>query len=325
MALQRSSSQMRFAIGLLIGLAAPLGFAELVAHLQPRGELRAYVDDSSLTGVYKPDPVLGADYRSYADFEKENAAALAKLGALDQQRPTWLFLGNSFVQAEGMLAATATAALPDKRIFYLGRNEPLPLRVAQVRLLLAQGLRPERVVFVLLPIDFTVLGAQPLSSIKVTPGGALTNHLRLPPGAAGALVRTSRLAQLAWIRSGKHVQNPEFRGRQLMEKVSPALAGDMRTLLVTLRDTSSAADAKLTVLLLPNREQIFGSGGFALQDTLLRICAEEQIDCLDARDFLRGEPDPTAFFLPDWHFTRSGNEILLRTLLKHFAREGQSP
>ena len=59
--------------------------------------------------------------------------------------------GNSFVQAAGMLGDTAQAELPDRQIFYLKRNEPIYLRVAQFRLLLVNGLRPERAFFIVLP------------------------------------------------------------------------------------------------------------------------------------------------------------------------------
>ena len=206
-------------------------------------------------------------------------------------------------------------------MFYLGRNESLPLRIAQVRTLLARGLRPERIIFVLLPIDFPPLATQPLSSIRVTARGALMHEPRMPRGPAAYLVNASAVAQLAWIRSGRHVHDPGFRARDLMRQISPSLARDSRTLLVVLRDEAATANAELTVLVVPNREQVFGTGGFALQDTLATICAEERIDYADARHFLSGESNPRSFFLPDWHFNPEGNRRLLAFLLMHLERE----
>jgi hypothetical protein len=65
-----------------------------------------------------------------------------------------LFFGNSFVQAEGMIAETMARLLPEMRIFALRENVLLPLRAAQARLLLEAGLRPERIFFVVPPSIF---------------------------------------------------------------------------------------------------------------------------------------------------------------------------
>lgn len=316
--------RLRFVAGLAFGLALPLLFAELVARFQPPQDLRLYRDDDT-TGIYRPDPVLRLDYHSFAGFEKENAMALQRLGALDDPRATWLFFGNSFVQAEGMLGATAQAALPEKRIFYLGRNEILPLRVAQARLLVAHGLRPERIIFTLLPNDFLGLGVQPLETMRVSPRGALKYRLRLPPEPLASIVRGSRLTELAWVRSGRHVLHPEFRGHHLTERAPPSIVHDVGVLLGEMKRVAQQGNAQLTVLLIPNREQIFGTGGFALQDAILDVCREQGIDCLDARDFLVAESNPRAFFLPDWHFDQKGNERLLARLLAHFEKEGTAP
>jgi hypothetical protein len=143
----------------------------------------------------------------------------------------------------------------------------------------------------------------------------------MPRGPAAYLANASALTQLAWIRSGRHVHDPDFRARDLMRQISPSLARDAKTLLAVLRDEAATANAKLTVLLLPNREQVFGTGGFALQDTLAAICAEERIDCADARHFLSSESNPRSFFLPDWHFNSEGNRRLLAFLLAHLERE----
>ena len=312
-------TRLRFLFGLSFGLIAPLLFAEIFVRLRPPSDIQPWLGEQSpLTGIYRSDPVLGADYRSSEDFRREYAARLGKLGPLDSAQPTWAWFGNSFVQAPAMLAETAQVELPRIRMFYLGRNEPINLRVAQVRLLLENGLRPQRIVFVLLPIDVAVSGKQPLASILVTSHGAITYRVPTPGPPMDALLRVSRLATVAWVRSGQHVWDRSFRPGLVTRTLSPMLASDLHNFMSVLGDASRKSAVPITVLLIPNREQIFGTAGFALQDAVVGLCREERLDCFDARHVFGDDVDKTSLFLPDWHFTQRGNRLLLTRLLAHF-------
>lgn len=303
----------------MAGLAVPLLLAEVYARVRPPSDILEYLGEkSSLSGDFRPDPVLGADYRSYAVFQRENAGRLAELGPLDSAQPTWLWFGNSFVQAPGMLGDTAQAALPGTRMFYLRRNEPLNLRLAQARLLMDHGLRPQRLIFAFLPVDAAGLGWQPLSSILVTSRGAVTYRVRMPAWPLGTLAKHSRLAFVAWVRSGRRTSDPAFRAEQLGSVVLPSLAADLHTFTRVLGEISRKYGTSVTVLLIPNREQIFGKEGFALQDAVAGMCRGEGIDCFDARRMFVEADDKPSLFLPDWHFTARGNRMLLAGLLAHF-------
>ena len=204
-------------------------------------------------------------------------------------------------------------------MFYLRRNEPINLRVAQARLLLENGLRPQRLIFVILPIDVMVLGSHSLSSIYVTDRGAITYRVRLPAGPLAALIKHSRLAQLCMgAQRTRGIRTRSFHAGRVGVFLTPSLSADLRTFTRVLADASRKYGVAVTVLLIPNREQIFGKTGFALQDAVAGMCREEGIDCFDARRiFLDADAKPT-LFLPDWHFTPRGNQMLFAGLLSHF-------
>ena len=312
-------TRLRFGLGFSLGLAAPLLVAEIFVRLLPPSDIQAWLgENSQLADIYRPDPILGADYRSFEDFRRDYAARLGKLGPLDSAQPTWAWFGNSFVQAPDMLEETAQLELPGIRMFYLARNEPVNLRVVQVRLLLKNGLRSQRIVFALLPIDVAELGKQPLASILVTSHGAITYRVRNPGPPLDALLRVSRLATVAWVRSGRHVWDRSFRPTQVAWTLPPMLAGDLRKFMSVLGEASRKSAVPITVLLIPNREQIFGTAGFALQDAVAEMCRGERLDCFDARQVFGSATDKRSLFLPDWHFTPRGNRLLLTHLLAHF-------
>src|SRR5262249_28873199 len=132
--------------------------------------------------------------------------------------------GNSFVQAIGMLGDTAQAAMPGRQVFYLKRNEPIYLRVAQLRMLLGHGLEPERVFFIVLPIDLYAIALDPVQGLAVTPAGGIGRTVRKPYVTA-PLLDHSRLALAAWVRSGRHRLLPGFRGGDVLEPL-PDLVTD---------------------------------------------------------------------------------------------------
>jgi hypothetical protein len=154
-------------LGGLLAVSFLAGLAELFLRWFPPRDLHAFLGEASpLTGIYRADADFGVSYLSWKAFCRDNAARLGPLplSRQDDGRPLWAFFGNSFVQAPGMLADHARAHVPDRRIFNLGRNEHVPLRFAQIKLLLDNGLEPDRLFFNLMPADLLILGEQPLET-----------------------------------------------------------------------------------------------------------------------------------------------------------------
>lgn len=220
-----------------------------------------------------------------------------------------------------MLAETAQVMRPETQMFFLQRNEPLPVRVAQLEALLGNGLAPERVIFAILPIDALHLGRHSLSSIHVTRRGAISYRPRLPREPLATVIRSSRLASTAWIRSGRHPFDPAFDPRRVTSEVRPTLRSDLQTLLSALNRLAERHRVPATVLLIPNREQIFGTAGFAFQDEIVALCRTAGLDYVDVRHVFEGEKEKPQLFLPDWHFTPRGNGLVLSALLAHLEAE----
>jgi hypothetical protein len=307
-----------FCVGLAAAFAIILLIGEAYARLAPPRDVSEHFGQGAArVGIYRSDPQLGADYRSFEEFRKENAARLAELGPLKSAIPTWLLFGNSFVQATGMMADTARRMQPDRRVFNLGRNIEIPLRAAQARHLLAAGLRPERMFFVLLPLDLIQIGKRPLSFIDVTSDGAITTRLRWPDQPWTGLVTGSRLASIAWIRSGRSDGDPAFNRHKVAEAPSARVLDDLARILDHLAETSRRYGVPVTVVALPNREQVFGRAGFGFQDALRDLSRNAGFDFYDGSAALLNVDDTRALFLPDWHFNEQGNTLLMQGLLAH--------
>jgi hypothetical protein len=277
-------------------------------------------EESPLSGPFVPDDDFGVTYRSWEAFSDDNAERLRAFGPFDpssDSRPTWAFFGNSFVQMPGALADTTRAAVGDRRVFNLGRNEHLPVRLAQIRFLLEQGLAPERVVMVLMPLDTGMLGWQPLETWQVTSSGAITFRPRLPDGPAAPLVAHSRLGLTAWVRAGRHRGHPWFHPRQLNEGIPEPLLRDLRYLFANLARSALRHHVPVTVILIPSHEQVMGRARCGFQDDLTPVLRGLGYDVLDPRQAFATHPDRPALFLPDKHFTPEGNRMLLGELLRH--------
>jgi hypothetical protein len=106
--------------------------------------------------------------------------------------------GSSFVHAPGMLADTAREFVPNRHVFNLGRNEYLYVRAAQVDLLLAHGLRPERIVFAVQPLDAAVFAHQTVEMVHAGPSGAQAFDPRLPRGCRPSAPGSSATAGWPW-------------------------------------------------------------------------------------------------------------------------------
>ena len=314
--------RLRFLLGLLAGFAGALLLGELITRLRLPEDLQPFLGEASpLTGVYRPDPELGADYRSVEDFREKYRDRLRELEEPNRPQRTWAWFGNSFVQAQGMLGDMAQTNHPDIRMFYLRHNSELPMHVAHLRLLLDSGLRPERVIMVILPVDLIPLGKQPLNTITVNSHGAITYRWRPAPAPFDAVLHSSRLALLGWVRSGRQTGYLPFQPRSRSDELPSSLTQDLATIFQVVGRISRKHDVPLTVVLLPNREQIFGKAGYPLQDFERERCRAEGIDCFDARDLFVNERDKLSLFLPDWHFTDKANRMILDALYSHWQQQ----
>jgi hypothetical protein len=313
----------RFILGALLGVALPFTAGEVYARFRSPADLQLYLGNSSpLTGVFRPDPILGADYGSFEAFRQIYAARLIELGSLSSPKPTWAWFGNSFVQAPGMLGDTAQASFPHHRMFFLQRNEPVPLRVAQIRQVLEQGLRPQRIFFALLPLDIDSFGAKPLRTITVNRNGAITYRAADPPAPFDVLAQQSRLALLGWIRSGDRTAEPGYRRGSVLKTISSGIRADLIAISGVLGELSKRYSVPITVVLIPNREQLFKTADYRLQDEVAEIARNSGLDVFDARLAFESAGNIGSVFLPDWHFNPSGNQLLLRALIGHLIKIG---
>jgi hypothetical protein len=298
--------------------------AELFLQLFPPSDLRPFLgEESGLSGLYKPDADFALTYRSFQEFARDNAKALNRYQPLRKPkdaRPMWAMFGNSFVQAPGMLADTARKSLSDRVIFNLGRNELLPLRCAQIKLLLDNGLKPERIFVAILPVDMPV--QMPLDDMLITSSGALTHRPCLPPEPLASLVRSSRLALTAWCRSGLHQPHPGFVKSRIHEELPRTLQTDMRRIFAGLATTSRRHRVPITIVLIPSHDQICKEASFGFQDTLTRLAREQNLDVCDVRESFLTHPNKPALFIPDKHFSDLGNDVLLQELLQHLETIG---
>jgi hypothetical protein len=307
-----------FIAGAIAALLAVLLIGEAIARIAlPKDISIALGPDPRQPPIYKPDPQIGVDFRSFEDFRRHAEAPLNRLGPLDMSKRTWLMFGNSFVQGPGHLADTAQNALPDIRIFALRRQTELPLRAAEARLLLANGLRPERIFFVMFPIETLQVGRRPLSFIDVHPDGSMATRVRWPDEPWTPLVKTSRLATIAWIRSGRSAGDPSFDFRRVSGVPSPRVQDDLSRILDHLGETSRRFNVPVTIVAVPDRSQIFGQSGFGFQDTLAQLSRRAGLDFLDVRKPFIDATDKRALFVPDWHFNERGNKLFLQALLDY--------
>jgi hypothetical protein len=306
-------------LGFIAGVVLLGALAELYLRLFPPQDYQDYrTEASQQTGIYRPDDDFAVGYRSWEAFQGDNAERLRPylpLARPAEAPPTWAFFGNSFFQAPGMLADTARAAISNRRIFNLGRNEHLCVRMAQIKMLLAHDMQPDRIFMELMPVDLLSLGRQPLSTIRVTSQGALAYEPRLPPGPAGWLVRHSRLAWTAWCRAGQHVGNPFFRAAPLQRRIDEPLLSDVRTLFAHLARVVENRHVSVTVILIPSQQQIVRGDPFGFQDTVGPLLRAQGFDVLDPRDVFLRRPDREELYIADGHLSPAGNQLLLRELL----------
>lgn len=317
-----------FVLGLLLAVGLLLALGEAFLRLSPPRDLYPYLGEASpLAGLYAAAEDFGLRYRDWESFRADNAERLAPylpFAPAQGDRKVWAFFGNSFVQAPGMLADHARAYVSDRTTFNLGKNELLCVRLAQVKLLLENGLRPERIFVELMPVSTLTLGQQPLDTLRVTCRGALTYALHHPRGPVGWLLDHSRLALAGWVRFSRRQGNPAFDPGTLYARVDEPLLGDLRRLFGNLIRHTRAHDVPVTVLLIPAYHQVTRGAPFGFQDVLGTMLREQGYDVFDPRAAFRRHPNPEGLFLPDMHFNAAGNQLLLAELLRHLGHASQT-
>ena len=166
--------------GFVFVVCVILAFGEFYLQIAPPSDLAEYLGTNSpRTGPFKPDSRYGAQYRSLATLDADNRDLFRPVdGKLDPYRHlfhnpkpprVWAFFGSSFAQAPGMLADTNRRHVPTRTTFNLGKNEILPVRLAQAELLLDEGLPVERIFHVTIPLDGYFFALHSLEQVRVTP------------------------------------------------------------------------------------------------------------------------------------------------------------
>ena len=307
------------ACGLVLAALVVFAAGEVYLRVAPPGDLAQYQPESDRTGPFRPDPKYGVQYRSLDALAADNPDRFEPYrGLLADPNPprTWAFFGSSFAQAPGMLADTTRERVPQRYVFNLGKNEPFPVRLAQAELLLDSGLKPERVFLVVIPLDVHSFALHGLDQYRATDGGALVYEPR-PPAVGGALVRNSRLALKGWTRTTLHLNRPFFPLSALHDRVDPAVRADVRALFGHFAEAAARRRVPVTVVLLPNYEQVMKGAKFAVQDALAEDARAVGFDVCDVRAPFLAWPDKPALFIPDKHFSATGNRLLLAAILDH--------
>jgi hypothetical protein len=308
------------AAGVLVGFLVPLALGEAFARLRPPANILDFLGDNSpLKGNYRSDPVLGLDYPSpelYQPHETPKLSEIPKTSA----KPTWIVFGVSFGLG---IADTAERTMPSLRVlFFREGGDRLNMRVQQARMILNYGIKADRLVFVLIPLEIARFTETPLSSFRVNRNGALTYTVRKPRPPFGWVVDNSRLALLAWVRARRHNALPNFRLSTITENVPEIVERDFRVMFGELGKLQRDKGVPVTIVVLPDRRQVLGdSSNYALQKTMASLAKEAGIDIYDPVELLRAQPDRRALFLPDWHYTELGYGLVVKGISDHFEKD----
>lgn len=305
--------------GFAVAVAGLCAAGEAYLRIAPPANLQDYLPDSDRTGPFAPDVRYGIRYRSPEALEDDcpHFAQIRKFAQLPDPPPCWAFFGNSFVQMPGALADTARTQQSKFLVVNLPRTTtPVPIRFAQAEMLLETGLKPARAFFVFIPLDAHGFELHSLNQTRATPGGALAYEPRLP-AFGGAVVRISRLALAGYTRTGWHNARPFAKAAALYDRVDDSVRADFRAQFTAFAETAKRHRVPVSVILLPSYEQVTRNAGFAVQDVLAEEARAVGWGVCDVRAAFRAHPNGPALFLPDKHFSETGNELLLREVMKH--------
>lgn len=312
-----ASSRWKFLGGLAAGVLVLLAAGEAYLQFRPPENIRQFLDgDPSLKGAYRGDPVLRMDYRSPALYQPAEAPKLAAIPK-ESSKPTWMFFGVSFGKG---IAETADRIMPSHRIlFFREINDRLNMRIQQARMILDYGIRAERLIFVLIPLEIARYTETPLSYFNVNENGAIVYSVRLPPRPLDLVIRNSRLAMVAWVRARRHNALPNFRLSTITENVPETVAHDFRVMFGELGRLQREKGVPVTVVVLPDRRQVLYDGSsYTLQTTMASLAQAAGIDLYDPVELLRAQPDRWALYVPDWHYTELGYRLVVKGLNEHF-------
>ncbi len=310
----------------MLAAGALLTVGEIGVRIVTPRSVQPYLTDAMSSGPFRSDSVYGVQYKSWEVFRADYADAFKAhevLLASDKSPKSWAMFGSSFVHAPGMLADTARKLIPNRYVFNLGRNELIYVRAAQIEILLGHKLRPERIVFALMPLDISVFAKQSFAMVHASPGGGIAFEPRLPV-ICGEVVRNSRLALSGWVRAEMQYNIPFFKPKEMTRKMDPRILEEVEHLFARMAEVTKRYQVPMTILLIPNYEQINKGAGFAFQDELSHIVTLHEMDLLDVRDAFCNYPDKPALFIPDKHFSDLGNRILLLELVKHLHSLGEA-
>lgn len=305
--------------GVIAGLLLPLALGEAFVRLRPPENIRQFIDgDPSLKGSYKSDPVLRVGYPSpelYRPFEAPKLSEIAKTS----DRPTWTFFGVSFALG---LSNTARETMPSHRIlFFREANDRLNMRIPQARMIIDYGIKSDRLIFVLIPLEIARYTETPLAYFNVNAQGRIVYSVRKPPRPVDWIVDHSRLALIAWVRARRHNYLPNFRLNSIIENVPDTVEQDFRVMFGELGKLSRDKGVPVTVVMLPDRRQVLFDGSNYRLQTVMRSLAENAgLDYYDPVQLLRAQPDRAALYVPDWHYTDMGYKLVLEGLKQHIEK-----
>jgi hypothetical protein len=222
------------------------------------------------------------------------------------------------------MSVTARDELPAHRIlFFREAKDRLHLRIAQARMLLENGLKPERMIFTLISGEIADYVKIPLSSVYVNRGGAITYRVRMPPAPWDQALIHSRLALMAWVHSGLYQAIPGFRPWDITETIPEIVVADFRRLFGVLGELSRQHGIPVTVIIFPDRRQILSdNSNFTMQKTIIALGKEAGLDVFDPSPLLLRYPDKKALYISDWHYTEPASRMIFADLLHHLEQMG---
>jgi hypothetical protein len=308
-------------LGLLFSSSCLIVLAEFGLQVAPPASLKKY-EENEAKGSFVADAEIGLRYRDFAELQQSYDQRFKELGwPLPATRPIWAMFGNSFVQAGGMLADTANREQPDHLTFHLARNESLPIRIAQIEILLQNGFRPERIFFVLLPIELLPFIDNSLDQLRIGSNGAIFYAMRKPSSVLGELLESSRLLQLAWLRMKLHQAEPFYSPTQIPQGMTEGMKGDFDRLFQRLGKIESEFRIPITIVLIPSHEMIIGKAPMISLEQLQQLASKHLPDVVMVRDVFVNYPNKAELFIPDKHFSETGNHLLLQSLINHIQPE----